>query len=397
MNITLPKGELEARIGRFQESMQAEGIDHAILRHGPDLFYFTGTVQDAHLLIPAQGTPTLFVWRSLERSLKECGTGEVMGIRNFKDLARSVEKVLSSPPRKVWTTFDTLPYATVTFYKEALFKDAELMDCTHVIRLIRSVKSPWELEQIKTSCEIIDSTLREVPGIIYPGMDEMELVGEIEGRLRRNGHQGLLPMRSSLMGCLPMTQILTGEHGGIPAFILTPAGGPGLSPAMGMGPGYRKIAPHEPISIDIGGNFGGYLGDETRLFSMGPLKRLLMDAYKVCLEIMECLEEELKPGRRAGELFHKALAIVKSGPFLENFMGFKEKVQFIGHGLGLEIDEYPFLSMGNEMILKEGMVVAMEPKFVFSGLGLVGLEDTFVIEKDGANRLTKCPREIFIL
>ena len=389
----VPQDEVYSRISRLKKQMHEFGADIAILRHGPDLYYFTGTLQDGHLVVPLEGEPVYFVWRSFERAKAESPLSEIVKIKNFSELEKRIKEIFSRYQRgTLWITLYAIPYKTVQFYGERLFPGFEILDCTHFIRTIRAIKSPWEIDKIRGACRIIDKAMEKVREWLRPGVDELALTARLECFLRENGHQGQLPMRNSLVGALPMTQVLTGPHGAIPSFTLTPAGGPGVSPTMGVGAGTRPILEGDPVSVDIGGFFQGYLGDETRIFSLGPLKSPLNDAFEVCITLMERLERELRPGVRAGAIYDIALNHMESTPFLKNFMGYSEKVQFVGHGLGVEIDEYPFISIGNEMTLESGMVVALEPKLVFSGLGIVGIEDTFLITDLGAERLTLFPR-----
>lgn len=389
-----PKTEIQNRINRFQELMEEKGCDLAIIRHSADLYYFAGTVQDGHLIIPVKGEPCFYVWRSSRRAEEESPLNNIKRIKNFTHLIELVKKDGFAEGQEVWTTFDVIPHSLFSFYSKKLFSNANFADCTHHIRMVRAIKSPWEIEQIRMACKVIDAVMSEIPTHLSPGIDELEFAACIEAILRKNGHQGFLRMRVAQGNALSTSQILTGPNGAIPSFTLTPAGGPGVSPSFGMGSGQRIIGPGEPVSVDLGGCFNGYLGDETRIFSIGALPDTLERGLDTMIELMERLEAELCPGVVAGDLYQISIDFMKSSPFFENFMGYDEKVQFIGHGLGIEIDEYPFISKDNQMILKPGMVLALEPKLIMPGLGLVGVEDTFLITEDGFERLTETQRKV---
>ena len=387
----VPKEEIGLRIRGFQALLQEKEIDCAIVRHNPDLYYLTGTVQDGHLFVPQKGEPTFYVWRSFERAIKESAIKDIKKIKNFAHLKELSEKDGHLSGKRIGITMDTLPCGMFLFYSGSLLKHANFVDCTPLLRTLKAVKSPWEIKQIERACHIIDLAMEEVPRILCPGIRELELAARVEAILRAHGHQGFIRMRAANQE-LGMSQILSGPHGAVPSWTLTPAGGPGVSPAFGVGSGYRKIREGEPVSVDLGGYYNGYFGDETRLFSIGGLTGKLKEALGATLELRDVLEDNLKPGIEAGLLYEIAVDFMESRGFGENFMGYEEKVQFIGHGLGVEIDEYPFISKGNTMKLEPNMVVALEPKLVFSGLGIVGIEDTFLITNSGSRRFTKAPR-----
>ena len=104
------------------------------------------------------------------------------------------------------------------------------------------------------------------------------------------------------------------------------------------------------------------------------------------------------PGIPAGHVYDMAMAFVEDSGYGSFFMGAeKQRIRFIGHGVGLELDEYPFLAKGQQLRLHENMVIALEPKLVFPGKGVVGVENTHVVTPDGLRPLTTYPQEIEIL
>jgi len=150
------------------------------------------------------------------------------------------------------------------------------------------------------------------------------------------------------------------------------------------------------VIMDFFGTHMGYLTDMTRTFCIARAPEKMKDAYKVIREIHAYLRENLRPGKNALDIYNDVLKIVQDSPYKAHFMGFGDyRVNFIGHGVGTEIDEYPFIARGLKMELKENMVVAVEPKFLFPGEGAVGLENTYLITPEGAENLTPAPEELW--
>ena len=123
----------------------------------------------------------------------------------------------------------------------------------------------------------------------------------------------------------------------------------------------------------------------------------LLDAYKSVLEVHHEIKERLVPGATCSSIYDWAVKRMETLGYAENFMGYgHNQVIFVGHGIGVEVDEYPFLSRKNPMSLATGMTVAVEPKLVFPSEGIVGIEDTYLITLKDAERLTTSPQNIII-
>ena len=161
----------------------------------------------------------------------------------------------------------------------------------------------------------------------------------------------------------------------------------------------KRIEPHEPIIIDFAGCVDGYLSDQTRVFSVGELSDELRRAYDDMLTIQALMINSVEVGMSWGTLYDVCLKSAVDMGYANSFMGAKgSQVSFIGHGLGVEIDEYPFIARGfNHMTLEIGMVFAFEPKVVFPGEGAIGIENTFYLSNEGLKRLTHSCDDLVIL
>lgn len=395
----VPTSEVFERIRRFQGHLQGLGIELALLRQNADLYYFTGTVQDGHLFIPAYGEPLFLVWRAFERAVEESALGGeyIEPLPGLSSLKKTLKAKGFGDPEIIGLEFDCLPTSFYLYYSGKLWPGAKFLDATHAIRITRAIKSTWEIEWIRDACRQTASVIDMVPDMLRPGMAELEFAAALESAMRRLGHPGYIRMRGWNQEC-GIGQILSGPEGALPSWTNTPGGGAGTSSAYGQGAGWRTIKPNEPVSVDIGGSINGYLCDQTRLFCINGLPSRLLKAYNAVLEVHHGIEERLVPGAVCSSIYDWALSSMDALGYSQNFMGIgRNRVVFVGHGLGLEIDEYPFISRGNNMIVSQGMVVAVEPKLIFESDGLIGIEDTYLITDKGAERLTASPQGLVIV
>jgi len=280
---------------------------------------------------------------------------------------------------------------------KGVFKDWEVLDVSSEIKEIRSIKSDFEIGQIKKSGEIIDRVFSQSMGHFQEGITELELDGILTSIGRAHGHQGFLRMRGLNQEMMNI-HVLSGESASTSSFCDTPLSGYGVTPAIAQGSSERRIKRDQPIVIDYGGGYNGYVTDETRTFVIGRLTDPFKKAYDVALEIIEEMESTIKPGDFPSQIYERALEKASGAGFAENFMGHGEgKVAFVGHGLGLEINEWPILGRGYRDPLQVGNVFAFEPKFVFPGEGAIGIELDYVLRENGIERITTFPKDLIVL
>jgi Xaa-Pro aminopeptidase len=176
-----------------------------------------------------------------------------------------------------------------------------------------------------------------------------------------------------------------------------PTGGIGPGPFFSQGPSRRKIRPREPLLFDYSSNVEGYISDQTRIYALGDLPEKFHRAHHVMVKVQEVVSREGKPGARAADLYELALDVVNEAGLSKGFMGHPQAVPFVGHGVGLELDEWPVIGKGSKHTLEKGMIIALEPKFIFPGEGVVGVENTFLVGNDGMESLNRFPDEIIIV
>ncbi len=389
--------ELERRINAFQKKLFENGVDIALVRQNSDLFYFSGTVQDAHLFIPAVGDPVMFVYRSYQRAKRESMLKNVIPLDSMRALPSLLKEKGLKDFSSLGLELDVVPANLVSLYEKVFEVSGSIADISPLVRQVRAIKSEFEIACIKDACKQVDQVVQKVPDLFIPGMREIDLAAEIEKELRKAGHPGYLRVRGFNQE-LTMGQILSGSDGALPSWTNTPGGGAGVCPAYGINASFRILETGDPLSIDLGGSFNGYLCDQTRLFTIGKTSPRIREYYKQIRSVRDFIVELLRPGIKCGHIYEKALEKARSLNLNDYFMGFgRDKVRFVGHGLGIEIDEYPFISKGSEMVLETGMVVAVEPKLIIPDLGLIGIEDTYLIDREGCKRLTSSPEEITAL
>jgi len=395
-DLNTPKAELEQRVFNLQKYLEKENIDGALILQLVDLFYFTGTIQQARLYVPAKGDPVLMVRKSFERAKAESAIKQILHLNRPSNIPDIIKANGHALPATLGMELDVLP-TNIFFSFKGIFKDPKIVDISHAVRLIRAVKSPYELSIMRRAAEFSDQVADWVPNILCEGMSELELAGKIEAESRRLGHQGVLRMR--LWGSeLFYGHLLSGASGAVPSFLSSPTGGVGASPAVAQGPGFKTIQRHEPVLVDYIFSYNGYLSDHTRIFSLGPLSTELMDAHAAMLEVQQLVKKLAKPGVKSGEIYNQALEKTKDLGYADHFMGIgNERVRFVGHGIGLEVDEYPFLAAGQQLELQAGMTIAVEPKLIFPGKGVVGIENTHVVTENGLEQLGRFEEEIIVI
>ena len=384
-----PKSEIDARIKKLQSRM--EDLTGAILFQAVDMLYFSGTAQDGLVYVPAdpQAQPVVMVRKSLERAREESPL-EVCPMRNLRNLKSD----LGIPDgARIGLELDVLPFNNYARVKRAL-GDAEFVDVSDRIRHVRSVKSKFEIRLTREAARILDAGIGSVPDHLEEGMAEIELAAKVEAEMRALGHQGSLRFRRFNQE-LPMGHLMAGPNGAYPSYVASPTGGVGPSLLQPQGPGFRKIKRNEPILVDYGGVYNGYTADETRIFSLGRLPEELEDAHQAALEVESSIAESLRPGNSGREIFEISESKGEELGY-QDFLGgpVGAKCGFVGHGLGLEIDEYPILGPVDHEIVPN-MAVAVEPKMIYPGAGVVGIEDTFLTTDRGQMRLTRLPQEIW--
>jgi len=350
--------ELKNRLIKFQSQLGKKGIDAAIIVQKADFFYLTGTNQQGWLYVPGEGQPLLMIFKEFERAKAESPLERIVDIVSPKNIPETLGKFGYPMPRKLGMELDVLP-ANLFFQYKAIFGAADIVDISIEIRMVRAVKSAHEIKMIERAAAFSDKLAARVPELLEVGKTELTLAGELESYARSLGHQGIIKMR--LWGSeLFYGHLLSGISGGVPSYLASPTGGTGPSPATGQGAGHKKIGKNEPVLVDYVFALDGYLSDHARIFSIGRLPDDLLMAHEAMLEVQEIAKKEGLPGVLAGDLYEIMVAAARERGYADNFMGVGDRrIRFTGHGIGLELDEFPFIAKGQDLALETGMVMAL--------------------------------------
>jgi len=381
-----PREELGRRIASLQARMAQDDIAAALIVQNVDLYYFTGTVQQAQFLVPRDGDPVLFARKNPERVREESTVENIVPLSSPKDLPARCADFGYGHFERLGMELDVLPVNQYFRYLKTL-RPKEIVDISPAIRAVRMVKSSYEIglmEEVAVLADFMVQTAREA---LKAGVTEIEIAARVEAAARARGHQGLARMRGFNQEVY-WGHLVAGPDAAVPTFVDFITGGRGLNLAFPSGSSTRPIKRHEPVVCDLCAVMYGYHVDQTRTMSVGPLPDRLKHAYDVSLVILHALERMIRPGLVSGEIFGEGERIAASQGLAHHFMGYGSgKASFVGHGVGLELDEIPVLTREAKVPLEPGMVLAVEPKFTFPGLGVVGVEDNFVVTESGCAKL----------
>jgi Xaa-Pro aminopeptidase len=332
--------------------------------------------------------------RELERAKVESPIKDTVLFRSVLEIPSLIQSHTGKVPNSLGLELDVLPVRDYFRFQE-IFPGTKLMDISFILRETRKIKSPFEIDLMREAGKIGKKVYQEAKKILKEGMSEIEFGGLLEAVAKKNGHEGLLRVRSLNYEAYSW-HVLSGLTGGIVSQSDSPMGGLGLSPAFPVGASFKIMKANEPILVDFGTCFHGYQVDETRMFSIGKMKQKFIDAYKACKEIHDVVLEESRPGADGEALFVKSLRLAEKLGYKDSYLGPPGlQTRFIAHGIGLELNELPFIAQGHSYPLEEGMTFSLEPKIVFPGEGSIGIENTVVVTKKGYEILTPVGQEIF--
>lgn len=387
MNTQVSLVELQTRMNAFRTRMDISnpGWEIAVVFSKINLYYFTGTMQEGMLMIPREDQAVFWVRRSFERAQDESLFPVIKPMGSFRDAAAMMGKL----PDTVYIETEVVPVALYQrFQKYFPFKKIKPADMQ--IAAIRAVKSPYELSLMKKSGEIHRHVLEErVPSILKEGVSEAEFAAELYSIMIEEGHHGV--SRFAMFDTeIVLGHICFGESSIYPSYFNGPGGNYGMSPAVPvLGSRERKLKKGDLVFVDIGCGVDGYHTDKTMTYMFGkPISDKATDAHHQCVDIQNRIAAMLKPGSAPADIY-KTIMNGLSPEFLKNFMGFGDRrVKFLGHGIGLVIDELPVIAEGFHELLQEGMVFALEPKKGIEDVGMVGTENTFLVTPEGGQCLT---------
>lgn len=379
------ENEIVARVARVAESLRSAGADAILISSNANLYYITSRVIAGYVLVTADGEVKHFVRRPVGLE------GDTV---NYIRKPEQIAEMLGSVPGVLALEFD-MAYGDV-LRLQAAFPGAKFVNGSAIMRAVRAVKSPFEIELMRQSGVRHAMSYKSIPHIFSEGMSDVELQVELEHRLRLDGCLGLFRIAGQSME-LFMGNILAGNNADNPAPYDFAMGGAGMDKSLPIGANGTIIKPGMSIMVDACGNFTGYMTDMSRSYKVGEVGELAERAHQCSVDICKKISETARPGVMAKDLVALAQEMVDNAGLTDYFMGHTQKAGFIGHGVGIEINELPVLSARSKDVLVEGNVIAVEPKFVIPGVGAVGIENTYAITATGTECLTNMPEELMQL
>jgi Xaa-Pro aminopeptidase len=389
-----PRDELRRRAAALQPHLRAAGLDAAVITQNVNLFYFGGSIQSGALIVPAEGEPVYAVRRIIERARAESPLDAIVPLPSLRGLGARITDALGRAPARVGMELDVLPVAVRNRFAAALGA-VEIEDVSAAVRRIRAVKSPYELEKLRAAARLSGAILGAATEALREGMTELELSALIEAAARRRGHEGVIRLhgwnQETYYG-----MIAAGPAAAVPGFADLPLGGEGPGPSAPYGAGWRRIERGDAVIVDAPAVLGGYIIDQTRTLVIGRLPDALARAHDAAMDILRTVEAAIRPGVTPEALYRLSLERAEALGYADAFMGAGAyRARYVGHGVGLELDEWPVLADGFTDPLEPGCVFAVEPKMLFPGLGVAGIEDQYAVTATGCERLTLAEQRLF--
>lgn len=387
MHPAVPSSELSSRLQRFRQRMDQSQPDWQLVALFGKInhYYFTGTMQDGVLLIPREQKATYWVRRSVERAQQESLFPDIRPMNSFRDAAAT----FATMPRQIHVETELLPLAAWQRFSKH-FPVEQVHSVDGEIARVRAVKSAYELDLMRQSGQIHQRILEQrVPQLLRSGMSEAEFASQLYPVMVEEGHHGIARFGMFETEML-LGHICFGESSIYPTYFDGPGGNYGMHPAVPLlGSRSRTLHCGDLVFVDIGCGLNGYHTDKTMTYLYGAEPSAeVVAAHSRCVAIQNEVASRLKPGAIPSAIYAEVMAGLDE-TFLVNFMGFgNRQAKFLGHGIGLHIDEYPVLAKGFDEPLELGMVLALEPKKGMDKIGMVGIENTFVVTEQGGECIT---------
>ena len=390
----VPEKYLTARAMRAAEMCRENSFDAVLLTANIDTYYQTGTMQQGVVLVDADAHVHPLMRRNAERAAAE-SPFDVTPITGLSQAAAEIMRVMG-PGGRLGIPFDLLTAAEYLGWKQRL-DGLELVDATKPWLHLKGVKDQYERQTLIECGRVAGEVYRIARDLIRPGVSEAWLAGQLLAEAVARGHTDLLRNRNGFMETFSW-HIVSGQAGAVPSAIDAPFGGWGQGPAFPMGASGKQFQPGEPILVDFGLCVQGYITDQTRTYCLGPAPDILRRAHDCLLAVQRTICDHLHPGAVSGEIFALANQTAKEHGMEDVFLGKpRQRIKFVGHGVGLELGSPPYLLMGSKARVRADEAYALELKIVLDE-GPVGLENTLIVNASGPpTMISPMPDELFEL
>ena len=378
----VPAAELAVRLENLRRAMSAAHPDWGmiLLDSKIDLYYFTGTMQEGALVIIPPDEAALFVRHSYECAVRDSSFADIRPLGSFRGIASAFPHI----PETVYVATRTMTLQKLAMLQKYLSFAPASIDS--ILGGLRVVKSAYELECMRHAGKIHAKVLETVaPALLRPGLSEARLCSEICTSMLDHGAMGISrfnqPAAEDVLGLASYS-----ENSLMPTALDSPSGTVGTCIAMkSIGSTERLLRGGDTVLLDIPCGWRGYHTDKSITFYFGDLDEnpkadLIRAAHEQCIALEKMTAELLRPGAVPAEIYEKILAAVDPA-FRDGFMN---SCKFLGHSIGLTMDEAPVLAKGFNDPVVPGMTFAVEPKIALEGIGLIGTENTYEVTEDSA-------------
>lgn len=390
MNYSIQDSEdLQLRRERVQKILKEKKGEACLLYSFVNIYYLTGQMFDGYLYVPLEGDLILFV-----RKPADFQDERAVFIRKPEDIPALLEKKGLSLPKVLALEADQLTYNEYLRLQNA-FNSENYLNGTEILRYCRMFKTPGEIFELRYSAKQHSLAYKHIPSLFQPGMTDLEFQYALELNMRRYGSIGIFRSFGTNMDIF-MGSVLVGNNAAKPSPCDFALGGAGNC-ALPIGANGSIIKAGQTVMVDMAGNFSAYMTDMTRVYSYGKLPELAHTAHHLSIEMHNWLMQEGKPGLPCSEIYEQSLRMAEQAGLAVNFMGISQQAKFVGHGVGIEINELPVLTARSKEKLQPGMAFAFEPKFVIPEVGAVGIENTYLVTENGIEKITLFEEDIIPL
>jgi len=374
----VPTSELQSRQTRFIDALDGTA---AWINDPVDMYWLVGNRQSGGVHFSCDGNVTQYVRNSLERARFESGGNDAPHeISRLPRMSVIGEFVTDSPALQL----GRVPASDATFLQSKFGSGG---DCTQILWSLREIKSNWEIDRMRESGEIQRMMFEAIDEIGCEGVTEIDLAAAADEVSRAAGFGSFVRMRKWPMDC-DRVVVASGRAGSVPTFFDSAVGGTGTNPLAALGAGFNRVKTGEPVLIDIVHAHRGYIADMTRMFSVGPLDGEWMQRLEDMGEIAGTIQEILGRGENCSKAWEIGSNMAAEMGYAEHLMGMQpDQARFLGHSIGLELDETPVVAAGFNRPLPVGGTMAIEPKVIYPN-GAIGVEDCWVRTDDGISCLS---------
>ena len=385
--------EQQRRLEKVKEQMRAAGISHALVRNNVNIYYLTGRVFRGFIYVSTDIEAPYYFVREPNHLVSDHHAPDshirkpeeipallaAKGLKNDSPIGLELDTITYSEARRLAACFGKEPSANIS-------------PC---LRGARAVKTAAEIEKLRCDGKKQSLVYERIPHCFREGMTDVEFQIEIERASRLEGCLGQFRVAGSDME-LFMDNVLTGHNADTPSPYDFAMGGEGLDASLPVGACGEIIRENMPVMVDVNGNYNGYMTDMTRMYIQGEPSENALQVLALSSDICRTLAGMMRPGAKACDLYNKASQMAADAGMADFFMGHRSHAGFVGHGVGIEVNELPVIAPRSRDILAAGNVIALEPKFVVPGLGAIGIENTYVVAAEGEPEVLTKASEQFI-